>query len=1067
MLRSAPAVMLAALAPVLAWSQAIDQGLTPLAWGMRQTVPPVDTQRLSAERPAVTTAHATTDSLRAWEGLEVVAVQFRGVDRARLEPLPEKLALQPNHPLRSQDVRDSLRRLYATGLYTQIAVEGERNGNQVTIRFDGTPQLFLGRVTVTGVKSDLLTSQLQRATRLNAGTRYDEAKMDRAEELLKETLEDNGYYLSTIDSKRTEQADDAQMDIRYLVQMGKEARVGEVQVQGDPGMTVAEFRKKGKLKAGSKVTRDTVSRALGDLRKHYEKKKRLEANIALESKTFEKPENRLNYDFQAAQGPVVEIRVNGAKLSSGKVKSLVPVYEEGSVDEDLLNEGNRRIRDYFQREGYFDAKVQHTRSTVGEGPEARTEIVFDVTLGERRRVKWVKLAGNHYFSDDVIEPRLSVHAANLFLRHGTYSQALLESDEDAISALYQSNGFSQVKVTPVVKEIPKGPGNKVPSLEVTYKIDEGLQDRIGRYEIEGNKQIPLSALQALLSTETGQPYSAATIVGDRDSLLTYYYSHGFDHATVGLMQQPETEHPNRIDITFYITEGSKTSVNKVLVSGLHFTRRSTVAPYITLEPGQPLNQTALLQMQRKLYDLTLFNEVNTAVQDPSGDAPRKNVLVQFSEAKRWDLSYGVGFQVQTGNPSTNCPNAASLIQLGINPEEYQSNCGTNGKTGASALVLFDVSRINLGGRNQSLTLRTQYGTLEQSATMLYSYPHIFDAKTLDFSLSGGYTSAQDVTTYAASRLEGTVRFVQHPDLINTLLYQFSYRRVKVDPNSVQVAPNEIPLVSEPVRVGGPGFTWIRDTRRPTALDATSGTYTSVEDFVTDNVFESEANFNRLDMTNSSYYKMPWHHIVLARNTRFGFERAFGEDKYEYIPLPERLYAGGAQSLRAYSINSAGPRDSLTGFPIGGAGVFVNSTELRFPNPTLPYFGNTLGFVLFHDMGNVFNNASDIWPSFLRTRQPHSGTCKDLNIEDQEAVSRSSSTNTTGTCDFNYFTHDMGLGLRYHTPIGPLRLDFSFTPNPPIYPVIITYGTNSDGGPIQPYVGQAGHFNFFFSIGQAF
>src|SRR6202012_444781 len=145
----------------------------------------------------------------------------------------------------------------------------------------------------------------------------------------------------------------------------------------------------------------------------------------------------------------------------------------------------------------------------------------------------------------------------------------------------------------------------------------------------------------------------------------------------------------------------------------------------------------------------------------------------------------------------------------------------NGNTGASALVLFDVSRINLWGRNQSVSLRTEYGSLEQRATVIYNFPHIFNSPKLDFSMSGGYTNAQDVTTYAASRLEGTVRLTHRPTLPTTLIYQFTYRRVKVDPNSVQVAPNEIPLVSEPVRVGGPGVPWIRDTRRPTPLDAKS------------------------------------------------------------------------------------------------------------------------------------------------------------------------------------------------------------------------------------------------------
>ena len=1024
-------------------------------------------ENLSPEPAADTSSSAATDSLRAWEGLEIKAVEFEGVDRSRLEPLPEMLPVQPNQPLRAEDIRQSLRRLYATGLYQRISVEGERQGNEITLRFKGTQQFFLGRVIVDGVKNDRLASQLQRTTRLTAGTRYDEAKMSRAAGLITQMLEENGYYLATFDRTAAEDTADALVGIHYHVNLGKQTRIGAVKVAGDPGMTPEKFRKVGKLKANSKVTRDTVNRALSNLQKNYEKHKRLEATVALESKNFQRPTNRLNYDFQANQGPVVTIRVNGVKLSKGKIKTLVPVYEEGTVDEDLLNEGDRRLRDYYQRRGYFDARVTHTRTAEGAGAAARTEIVFDVNLGERHKVAAVTLAGNHYFSSEVIMPRLGVRKADLFIRYGLYSQALAQADVNTIKALYQSNGFSNVQVTSEVHEI-RGSGSKnSAALSVKYLIDEGTQDRIGRYEISGNQRVSLAELKPLLNTEEGQPYSAVSIMGDRDSILTYYYSHGFDHATVTLTQKPETDKPNTIDVTLNITEGEQIFVNRVLVSGLHFTRPSTVDPSIVVKPGQPLDQSALLEMQRRLYDLTLFNEVNTAVQNPGGDELRKDVLVQFSEAKRWDLSYGVGFQAQTGNPSTSCPNPVSLIQLGVNPANFEANCGPNGKTGASALVLFDLSRINLGGRNQSFTLRTQYGSLEQAATMIYSVPHVFSRKTIDFSLSGGYTNAQDVTTYAASRLEGTVRFTERPNRANTLLYQFTYRRVKVDPNSVQVSPNEIPLVSEPVRVGGPGFTWVRDTRRPTPLDAVGGTYTSLEEFVTDNVFASQANFNRLDLTNSSYYQIGKSHYVLARNTRFGYERAFGEGQYEYIPLPERLYAGGAQSLRGFSINSAGPRDSLTGFPIGGAGAFVNSTELRFPNPVLPYFGTALGFVLFHDMGNVFTNSSDIWPSALRIKQPHSWTCKDLNPDDQQAVTHSSSTNATGTCDFNNFSHAVGLGLRYHTPIGPIRFDFSYNLNPPIFPVIVTYGTHSNGQPIEPYVGQADHFNFFFSIGQAF
>uniref|UniRef100_A0A372ITZ2 Outer membrane protein assembly factor n=1 Tax=Paracidobacterium acidisoli TaxID=2303751 RepID=A0A372ITZ2_9BACT len=1006
------------------------------------------------------------DSLQGWSGLTVADIRFEGVDRAILDPLPGQLAQQPGMPLDPTKVRDSLRNLFATGRYKSIVVEGTRQGNQITLIFNGTPAEFIGQVTIQGVKGDRLSNQLRYAARLSAGTAFNDTKLSQADSDLKQTLEENGFYQGTVASRATDDAANSQVNVQFQVHTGKQARVGDVQTEGDRGMDLKTFRKKGRLKEGSKVNRDTVSRALAGLRKQYQKKERLEADLAMQSKTYQQTANHLNYKFTANQGPVIRIRVNGAKLSSGKIRNLVPVYEEGSIDEDLLNEGTRRVRDYFQRRGYFRVKVDRHRTSVS----GIDTITYNVTLGEEFQVDSVTIAGNHYFSSDIITPRLNVHATSLFERHGLYSQALETGDVNAIKGLYQSNGFTHVEVTPQVKETTAGSGSKKSGhLAVHYVIQEGAQQKIEAYQITGEQKIDVKELEALLSTQSGQPYSLSNIAADRDAILGYYLRHGYDHAQVTVKQDISQKDPNLIDVQLHVTEGEQLFVRRLLISGLHYTRPSTVQNRILLHPGEPLNQTELLETQRRLYDLTLFNEVTTAVQNPNGEEQEKNVLLQFREAKRWNVSYGVGFQAQTGNPQTNC-NEVTLIQLGLNPNA----CNPNGNTGASALVELDASRINLGGRDQSINLRTVYGSLEKIATMVYSWPHVFDLQTLDFSLSGGYTNAQDLTTYAASRLEGNVRFTQRRNRANTFIYQFTYRRVKVDANTVQVAPNEIPLLSEPVRIGGPEITWVRDTRRPQPLDAHAGTYNSIQEFVAERKFASEADFNRFDWTNSSYYALgSKKDYVLARNTRFGFERSFGNGSYEAIPLPERLYAGGAESLRGFPLNSAGPRDSVTGFPIGGAGVFINQTELRFPNPVLPFFGNALGLVLFHDMGNAFNNSSDIWPSFLRTKQPHSYTCKDTSYDDQTRVSRSSSTNATGTCDFNNFSHAVGLGARYHTPIGPLRLDFSYNLNPPIYPVVLTYSTCNGELPPPgqtancPHVGQAGHFNFFFSIGQSF
>jgi outer membrane protein assembly factor BamA len=1027
----------------------------------------------------------TSQHLEGWAGLPVVEIQFEGVTRTTLDPLPERLDQQPNQPLDPVKIRASLRRLYATGLYQTIAVDGRQEQGGIVLVFKGTPTLFLGRILVRGVKNSHLSNQLNYSTRLNPGTTFTEQKLKRAEDLLQQTLQQNGYYQGKIvRHTRTDKAD-AENDVQFDITVGPPARVGEVAVAGDPGMDVTTFRKKAKLKAGSKVNSETVSRALGNLRKQYQKEQRLEANVSLASSQYQAANNRLNYGFDADRGPIVKIVVEGAKLSQGKVRSLVPVYAEGTLDEDLLNEGSKRIRDYYQREGYFDAKVTH----LTDAKEGVTHITYDVNPGPRDRIEAVEIHGNGYFGAWLLKERLSVQAATLFVPHGIYSQALQEADVNSIKGLYQGNGFTNVQVTPQVREgKPTKKGER--SLAITYDIVEGVQQKVGDYKISGPTPAQLREIQPKLSLQPGQPYSGNNLAADRDAILGYYLDHGYDHATVSLQQNPSPKDPSLIDVSINVIPGDQISVRDVLMSGLKYTHRNTLKHDILVKPGDPLDQSKLLQTQRDLYNLTLFNQVQTAVENPQGDEPRKNVLIQFDEARRWDVTYGAGLQAQTGTPSTNCPNPLSLIALGINPSTY--SCSPNGKFGVSALVELDVSRINLWGRNQSISFKSEYGSLEQQFTANYNWPRFLNHRTFDFSFGGGYINAQNVITFASSTSEADLRMTQHPNLIDTLIYQMSFRRVQVDPNTIQVAPNLIPLLSEPVRVGGPELTWIRDTRQPEPLDAQRGMYNSIQVFATDNVFlSSEANYAHFDWSNATYYGLGRQKkYVIARNTRFGMERVFGEAKYESIPLPERLYAGGPESLRGFPLNSAGPRDSLTGFPIGGAGVFVNQTELRLPNPQLPYFGNSLGFVLFHDMGNVFNNSSDIWPSALRIKQPHSYTCTSptfLTIAEQQQVTRSSSTNTTGQCDFNDFSHAVGIGARYHTPIGPIRFDVSYNLNPPVYPVLIQYtggsgstnATNSNSlncfplppntpaGSSPPCYGQAAHFNFFFSIGQAF
>jgi outer membrane protein insertion porin family len=1025
--------------------------------------------KAASEAQAASSAAAT---LRDWTGLRVERIAYEGVVFSQKNPLPSELAEQAGQPLEPAKVAASIRRLFASGLYRDIQVRGERTAGGVVLTFVGTPQYFTGRIQIEGVNQERLASLLEYSTKLQPGAPFMDTDVATGTEGVRQALISSGYFQPVVTPRTELDEPDRQVNVFYKIDMGPQARIGEVAVEGtDVGFTPEEFRKKAKLKKGRKVNRDTVSNALSRLRTQYHKRDRLEAAAALKNQTYDQPKKQVDYDFNADQGPVVKVVVQGTKIAKSRLKLLVPIYQEGAVDNDLLNEGSFNIKDFLFREGYFEAAV--TVRVDGENTPSET-VVYTVDPGKKHKVQAVTITGNKYFDDELLAERMQVQKADLYVRSGRYSPQLMKSDENAILALYRANGFNKASITTTVKDFDKsssGKPLKVSEITVNVAITEGPQQKFGPVMLNGVDASRGNDVKALLSSQQGQPYSLANVTADRDAILNFYLSHGFSQAKVDV-QQRMLQDASRTDVTLAITEGQQVFIDKVLESGRTHTKQKVIDRQIEVHPGDPLDQSALLTSQRKLYGLALFNEVNTAVQNPDGDNPLKNVLVQLTEARRWDVTYGFGFEAQTGTPPRGNINPASAILLGLPPNAQYSQ---NGHTGISPRVSLDVTRINFRGTDQSLTLHTTYGLLQRLATLTLNDPHFLGSENWSSSISGGYSNVQNITTFQASTLQGDYRVTQKYKKADTFIYDFQYRRVAVNPATLQVSANLIPLLSQPVRVGGPGVTWFHDTRQPGPLEADRGMYTSIQEFLASSKFGSQTSFNRVDLSNSTYYHWGKHPYVLARNTRVGFETSFGTNtnvnssscvgdllqrnaSCNPVPLPERLYAGGANSHRGFGINNAGPRDLQTGFPVGGSGVFVNTIELRLPPPVLPIVGNSVNFVLFHDWGNVYRNISDIFPSLFRFRQPNQQTCRAVGPTDVPPITTAS---PFGVCDFNYASHAVGLGARYKTPVGPLRVDFSYNLNPPVYPVIYDFSGAA------PHSAQAGHFNFFFSIGESF
>jgi len=956
-------------------------------------------------------------SVSDYEGKVVEQIQFspptQPVTRADLARL---LRVRIGQPLHLSDVRTTIKQLYRTGEYSEVEIETADGARGLNLTIRTTEQYFVGAVEVRGKENSPPNhGQLANASRLQLGNPFNDQDLQNAVTSVRGILQRNGLYLATIDPKVERDPEHQEVAFTFVVDPGKRARFTEPVVTGDTRLPTKVLEKAAKYKSillWKQATQENTQAGVENVRKKYSKDDRLTASVSLDHLDYLAQKNRVRANLKADGGPKVSIKTTGAKVSKSKLEEYVPVFDEGTVNRDLLVTGVRNLRDYFQNAGYFDVHVDFNTKEVDPDHQ---EIQYVIGLGERHRVLRVNLQGNRYFSSTDIRQHMFIQPKGLVrLRHGRYSDGFANKDKDAIEALYKDNGFRDVKVTITPKDDYRGkPGD----VDINVVIDEGAQYLVAKLTIEGMSHINKDEITSKLASTPGQPFSETNVSLDRTFIVNRYHDAAYPDASFDWRLTPGPG-PHEVTLQYFITEGSPRYVRDVLFSGLHNTRRRLLNRSITLAPGDPLSWTEMGLMQRRLYNLGVFDRVDMAIQNPDGDTENKYVLFHLTEGHQYYVGLGFG---------------AELAQIGGNQNSLNNPAGATGFAPRGDL---EVSRLNLFGLGHSLNFKGRYSTLDRRLSLDYSIPHYRDVSGRNITVAALYDNERDVLTFTGRRIEGSIQLSKEVSKATTALFRYTWRDVQVDQTNLKINPLLIPLTAQPARLGILANTLVQD-KRDDPVNAHRGIYNSLDTELVEHYFGGNKNYFRF-LARNSYYKRISGDTVIASNTEFGWIHPFGitsgVDPFNYVPLPERFFGGGSTSNRGLPDNQAGPRDLVTGFPIGGNAVLFHSTELRFP-----LIGDNIGGVLFHDMGNVYSGLGDI--SF-RVHQ-------------------------NGLTDFNYMVHAAGFGIRYQTPLGPVRLDLAYSINPPTFNGLSGTYQQLLTNTATPGIQHVRHFQFFFSIGQAF
>ncbi len=906
----------------------------------------------------------------------------------------ELIETRIGEPLTMAQVRATIDHLVGLGRFEDVRVMAAPSDQGVIVRWLLTPVRRIGAIGIDGdaqVPDAALRAELaDRFGALPSANRVPEMVT-----MLEAFYADRGFRQAAIRPRLEEdQSQPERVTLVLSINPGSRASIRAITVTTTRIAPQAEVIGRLGLQAGRPFDRTALEARIAEYEEDFRGRGYYEARVR-QAHAFSADGASVEVQVAVEPGPRVRVVFEGDPLE-GNREDLVPVREERTVDQDLLEDASLRIEDALRRAGYRSAQAPFARRQEGD----EVIVTFTVTRGPQHRISLVDIAGLNGLSKTEIAPLLQLKAGE------PYVESRVGIVASAITELYRVRGYSRATVTPAIQVLPaetRG-GASFRPVEVRFEVQEGQPTEVTGATVEGVTALEPSLLASQLALSAGRPFYRPQLAADRDTLLRTYRGLGYQNVSV-ISQLAFADDQRRVAITWTVTEGPQIVVDRVLIKGNVRTGIDLIRRELTVRSGSPLSDSALIESQRQLAATGLFRRVRVSELPRTGSNSR-DVLVDLEEAPATTISYGGGIEV--GRITGEDDDGQANEELDVAPRGF-----------------FDISRRNLWGKNRSVTLFARvtlrkgngqegveggnasgYGLNDYRGLFTFREPRAFgttgDAQFSAF-IEQGLRSSFDFNRKGVTA-DYAKRFTR---FTFTGRYTFDYTKLY---NEV-IAPEDQLLIDRlfpQVRLSKLFSSLLRDSRDD-VLDPQQGSVLGLDGSIAARVLGSEVGFVKSFAQAFIYRRLPGRGIVLAAGARIGVAvgsaqvvpavdeiAAVSDDvvrdrppaatfptTIRDLPASERFFAGGDTTVRGFALDRLGRPDTLDpqGFPQGGNGLAVFNLEAR-----APYWKN-LQFVWFTDAGNVFKLASDIRLDELR------------------------------------FTS--GIGFRYRSPIGPLRVDWGF------------------------------------------
>jgi outer membrane protein insertion porin family len=919
----------------------------------------------------------------SYEGQKVSSVELAGQPDLKAADFMPLIEQRSGEGFSAAKIDQSIAALQGTGKFRDVQLDLRPEQEGVRVVFVLQPAVYFGTYQFSGAEGFPYTRLLQVAN-YSPQEPYSPVDIDKAERSIQTFLQRNGYFESEVHPEVHVDEATGLANVDFQIKLNRLAKFGDLVINGPaPDQTQhlkdilhsIRARLKGSaVREGRSYSLKAVEKATQYLEARLQSENRLAARVQLIGANYNAETNKADITYDVDIGPIVHGQVSGVRVWPWNRHKLLPIYQQNGLTPELIQEGRQNLLREFRQGGLFGGfrDVQVDTETKVE-PNGVT-VLYTVKQGPRKTIKDVAFTGNEHFDEEELGKHVVVKESSL-LSKGSYNEGSIKT----LQAFYQSKGFNEVKIAPEFN-------TKESDVVVTFAVKEGPQDTVGNFRIVGNKAMTVRQFAPDgLRLAAGQPYAQKAIDDDRNKIMSHYLDNGYLTATFHVVAHASSDDPHKFDVEYDITEGPQVKTNEILTVGHRISKQALIDTRLRdLKPGDPLTEREILSSETRLYNTGVFDwaEVNTRSQVTSQE--QEDVIVKVHESKRNTITYGLGFEVI--NRGGSVPTGTVAVP-GLPPVGLPSTFKTSQQNFMGPRFNFQYTRNNIRGRAETATFGGLYSPLDQRLSFLYQDPNFrWTRWTASFTTSGEYNKENPIFNSRQGQAGFQLQRPLDDKRTQNLFLRYTYTQSAL---TNLLIPELVPAQDLHTRLSTLAVVWIRDTR-DNALDAHKGLYDSLELDLNPQILGSNVSFGKF-LAQAAAYK-PIGGIVWANSLRIGLEAATAGS---HVPIGQQFFSGGGSTLRGFPLNGAGPQNSIPAcgnpsdpstcafirVPTGGRQLVILNSELRIPLP----IKKGLSLVTFYDGGNVFGPVG--FKNFAAN-----------------------------------YTNSVGLGLRYATPVGPIRVD---------------------------------------------